>query len=44
MKDQNYPVADVSKEMLDKIQNYEKELKKESNEEIILIAYQKERS
>ncbi len=44
MKDQNYPVADVSKEMLDKIQYYEKELKKESNEDIILIAYQKERS
>ncbi|WP_408010595.1 hypothetical protein ACJROX_09925 [Pseudalkalibacillus sp. A8] len=44
MKDQNYPVANVSKEMLDKIQNYERELKKESNEDIILIAYQKERS
>ncbi|MGP4082030.1 hypothetical protein ACTWQL_19265 [Pseudalkalibacillus sp. R45] len=44
MKDQNYPVADVSKEMLDKIQNYEKELKKESNEDIILIAYQQERN
>ncbi|WP_261132386.1 hypothetical protein [Bacillus sp. Marseille-Q3570] len=44
MKNQNYPVANVSKEMLDKIQNYERELKKESDEDIILIAYQKERS
>ncbi|WP_304980659.1 hypothetical protein [Alkalihalobacillus sp. AL-G] len=42
MQSSEFPVANVKKETLERIQRFEKELKKDNNEEIVLIAYQKE--
>lgn len=42
MQNSEFPVANINKETLERIQQFEKELKKEENEEIVLIAYQKE--
>ncbi|MGG7620636.1 hypothetical protein ACVBAX_19490 [Robertmurraya sp. GLU-23] len=36
---ENFPVADLEKSQLDKITSLEKELRKETNENIVLIAY-----
>ncbi len=43
MESDDFPVAHLSEEVLDKIQKFEMNLRGEENEEIILIAYQKER-
>lgn len=36
---ENFPVAHLEKNQLDKITSLEKELRKETNENIVLIAY-----
>lgn len=36
---ENFPVANLDKGQLDKISSLEKELRKETNENIVLIAY-----
>ncbi|MGM7700788.1 hypothetical protein ACSVDE_03625 [Pseudalkalibacillus sp. Hm43] len=43
MERNDFPVAHLSEETLDKIQKFEKNLQSEEDDEIILIAYQKER-
>ncbi|WP_257352044.1 hypothetical protein [Pseudalkalibacillus decolorationis] len=42
MDQSQFPIADVKNETLEKIKQYERELQKDHDEEIVLIAYQKE--
>lgn len=41
-KFENFPVADLKESQLDKIQLLEKELRQDTGEDIVLIAYDKE--
>lgn len=38
-RDKDFPVANISNDQLSKIENLERELRNETNENIVLIAY-----
>jgi hypothetical protein len=43
MLNQQFPVATLSNEQLTKIKNFEEQLRQETSEEIILVAYKNEK-
>ncbi|WP_171910724.1 hypothetical protein [Rossellomorea aquimaris] len=43
MNTENYPVANLSHETLNKLQQIESELRSQTDEDIVLIAYTKEK-